>query len=101
MTGIPKGWREDTLGDLVRLRGEKQSPGTNPEAVFVGLEDVEAHTSRILQYGRAGDLKSAAACFSSVEILYSRLRPYLNKVFLADRDGLASAEFLVLKPAPR
>ncbi len=100
MTGIPKGWREDTLGDLVRLRGEKQSPGTNPEAVFVGLEDVEAHTSRILQYGRAGDLKSAAACFSSGEILYSRLRPYLNKVFLADRDGLASAEFLVLKPAP-
>jgi type I restriction enzyme S subunit len=33
-------------------------------------------------------------------VLYSRLRPYLNKVFKAEVEGLASAEFLVLKSSP-
>ena len=90
MSGLPKGWKRGKLSDMVRLRRDKRSPGATPEAVFVGLEDVEAHTSRILRYGHAGDLKSAAACFSRGELLYSRLRPYLNKVFVANCDGLAS-----------
>jgi type I restriction enzyme S subunit len=99
VSGLPKGWKQEALGDIIRLRGDKRPPGMTPESIFVGLEDVEPHTSRVLRYGRAGDMKSAAASFSSGEILYSRLRPYLNKVFVADRDGLASAEFLVLKPS--
>jgi type I restriction enzyme S subunit len=31
-------------------------------------------------------------------VLYGRLRPYLNKVVVADLEGVASGEFLVLRP---
>lgn len=31
------------------------------------------------------------------DILFGKLRPYLAKVFLADRDGICVSEFLVLK----
>ena len=100
MTGVPIGWSEVTLGDVVKLRGEKRQPSESPSALFVGLENVEAHTSRILKYEKAADMKSAAARFTPGDVLYSRLRPYLNKVFKAEVEGLASAEFLVLKSSP-
>ena len=41
-------------------------------------------------------MKSAANRFWPGDVLYSRLRPYLNKVWLADREGLCSAEFIVM-----
>lgn len=96
---LPKGWAETTLGEIVTLRGEKVLPREYPEANYLGLEDIEPHTSRILRYSRAGNFKSASARFYSGDILYSRLRPYLNKVSVAACEGLASAELLVLKAA--
>lgn len=41
-------------------------------------------------------MRSAANRFQSGDVLYSRLRPYLNKIWRADCEGLCSAEFIVL-----
>ena len=41
-------------------------------------------------------MKSPAVRFLSGDVLYGRLRPYLNKVAVPNFDGLASAEFIVL-----
>lgn len=41
-------------------------------------------------------MRSTANRFQSGDVLYSRLRPYLNKVWRADREGLCSSEFIVL-----
>jgi type I restriction enzyme S subunit len=41
-------------------------------------------------------MRSAANRFYPGDVLYSRLRPYLNKVWSADRAGLCSSEFIVL-----
>jgi type I restriction enzyme S subunit len=99
VSGLLAGWSAATLGDLVKLRGEKRSPQELSDTPYVGLEHVEPHTSRLLGHARADELKSSGAVFSEGELLYSRLRPYLNKVWLADRDGIASAEFLVFQAA--
>lgn len=96
---LPNGWSLSSLGQIVTLRGEKVSPALSPEEPYLGLEDIEPHTARILRYSRAGDFKSAAARFYPGDILYSRLRPYLNKVALAECAGLASAELLALRAA--
>ena len=50
---------------------------------------------RLLGHGEAGGRKSSAVRFNKGDVLYGRLRPYLNKVWLAEFDGLCSAEFLV------
>lgn len=98
MSDLPKGWADASLGEITVLRGEKVDPATVPDVPFVGLEDIEPHTSRILKTGQGSDVKSSVARFSAGDVLYSRLRPYLNKVTVPDFDGVASAEILVLQP---
>jgi type I restriction enzyme S subunit len=61
----------------------------------VGLEHIEAHTTRMLGFVPAETMKSSGVVFEEGDVLYGRMRPYLNKVWLADRDGLCSGEFIV------
>lgn len=65
---------------------------------FVGMDNVEAHTMRLLGTVPAGTMKSNATHFLPRDVLYGRLRPYLNKVITASFEGLASAEFIPLTP---
>ncbi|MBR9899493.1 MAG: type I restriction endonuclease subunit S [Rhodospirillales bacterium] len=98
MNDLPKGWAETNLGQITRHRREKCDPSSVPEASFIGLEDIEAHTSRILRVGKASEVRSQVSVFKEGDVLYSRLRPYLNKVVVAPFDGVASAEVLAIVP---
>ncbi|MGH8524046.1 MAG: hypothetical protein ACREXY_07465, partial [Gammaproteobacteria bacterium] len=60
------------------------------------MEHVESHTMRLLGTVPAATMKSMANRFYAGDVLYGRLRPYLNKVYRANFDGLCSAEFIVL-----
>lgn len=85
-----------TIGEALRPRREKAQPADHPDLAYIGLEHVEAHSMRLLGSVPAETMRSQANRFYAGDVLYSRLRPYLNKVWLADRDGLCSAEFIVL-----
>jgi len=95
-TSSPEGAKEHSLGKLVRPRREKAIPAEHPELSYIGLEHIEAHTTKLLGSVPAAEMKSTANRFRTGDVLYSRLRPYLNKVWRADRDGLCSSEFIVL-----
>ena len=62
---------------------------------YVGLEHIEPHSMRLLGYGSASEVRSSSVRFVSGDVLYGKMRPYLNKVWIATFDGLCSAEFLV------
>lgn len=96
MSDLPSGWARTRLADLVAPRAERVAPQVHAEKRFIGLEHVEAHTTRILGSVPASEVKSSVLRFKSGDILYSRLRPYLNKVVKPDFEGVASAEFIVL-----
>ena len=85
-----------TIADLLKPRCEKAIPMEHPDLPYIGLEHVEAHTTRLLGSVPATEMRSTAKRFYSGDVLYSRLRPYLNKIWHADRDGLCSSEFIVL-----
>lgn len=95
MSDLPNGWANVELGDVAQPRNERASPDALGELPFVGLEDVESNTGRIISTQNASDLKSSVALFDEGDVLYGRLRPYLNKVVLAPFSGAASAEFIV------
>lgn len=97
MSELPNGWAATTLGEIVALRGEKTDPAKAPELPFIGLGGIEPHTSQIINIGKASEVKSSVARFEAGDVLYSRLRPYLNKVTIPNFDGVASAEILALK----
>jgi type I restriction enzyme S subunit len=95
VSDLPLGWVVAKLNNLATPRGERVPPAAHPDKQFVGLEHVEAQTTRILGSVPAAEVKSSASLFRAGDVLYGRLRPYLNKVAKPDFDGLASAEFIV------
>jgi type I restriction enzyme, S subunit len=65
-------------------------------ATYIGLENIEANTGRYVPSSEK-DTVSSAFAFRKGQVLFPKLRPYLNKVFLASFDGLCSTEFHVLE----
>ena len=92
---LPAGWLRAKLSDVIEPRGEKTFPAELPDLPFLGMDHVEAQTTRILGSVPASSMKSSAARFFAGDVLYGRLRPYLNKVAQPNFHGLASAEFIV------
>lgn len=99
MNVLPNGWVEATLADVTMPRGEKADPTTLGEMPFLGMDHIEAHTAKLLGHQPVSELKSSVAVFKKGDLLYGRLRPYLNKVHLTEFDGAASAEFIVFPPS--
>ena len=86
------------LGSLVSQVRSTAMPNELPISThFIGLEDVIPHEGRIRNSSYTSEVKSRVFLFSSGDVLYGRLRPYLSKVALVDFDGSASAEFIVLR----
>jgi type I restriction enzyme S subunit len=66
---------------------------------YVGLANVERDTGELLPGSDEDDLPTGdVSRFKAGDILFGKLRPYLNKVHLADLDGVCSPEFFVLRP---
>lgn len=78
-------------------------PGDDPgaAAVFVGLQHVESHSGRRLGSVPIGDEKGRKFRFRPGDVVYGYLRPYLNKVWVADCHGLCSVDQYVLRPKDR
>ena len=95
---LPEGWVEAAVGEVAPVRNSKMSPAELGNAPFIGLEHIEPHTGRLIDCGKAGDVKSSVATFEPGDILFGRLRPYLNKVFAPDFSGCASAELVPFVP---
>ena len=98
MRELPQGWAIARLDEVTSPRGEKADPANLGDLPFLGMDHIEANTANLLGSQPVKELKSAVAVFKSGDILYARLRPYLNKVHLAEFDGTASAEFIVFPP---
>lgn len=93
---IPKGWVLTTLGEIVEPSRSRVVPDQNSGALYIGLEHIEPHTMQLLGSGNASEVKSASVIFKKGDVLYGKMRPYLNKVWRAEFDGVCSSEFLVL-----
>jgi type I restriction enzyme S subunit len=89
-------WPTSRLGDLLIPRREIVHPSDNPSgpATFVGLEHVESTTGhRIGSLSlEMSELTGRKPRFAKGDIVYGYLRPYLNKVWLAEFDGLCSVD---------
>ena len=97
----PERWTRSTLNTAARLVKDKIDPAAVPDDLpYVGLEHVQAHTMKLLGHGQASDVKSAKTRFNAGDVLYGKLRPYLNKVAHPNFDGICSTDFLVFGDSP-
>jgi len=92
---LPKGWVKTTLGEIAEPSRERVLPTEVPTMRYIGLEHVQPQTMMLLGYRNAREVRSSSVRFSKGDVLYGKMRPYLNKVWIAEFDGICSPEFLV------
>ncbi|MBP3772542.1 MAG: restriction endonuclease subunit S [Treponema sp.] len=97
---VPESWCWCRLGDLVPFgQCENAEPDEiEDDAWILDLEDIEKDSGRILQFKtkKEVDSKSTKHIFNKGYVLYSKLRPYLNKCVIAPQDGYCTSEILPL-----
>jgi type I restriction enzyme, S subunit len=93
---IPQNWKIDRLKDLVELRNEKTDEKSDIED-YLELEDLEKETGRILGFRNTEEVASKVTIFKKDDVLFGKLRPYLNKHYLAKEDGKCTGEILAFK----
>ena len=97
---IPDSWGVCCLGEVCDY-GNCTNVDTKdiPETAWIlDLEDIEKDTGKVLQKLTLKERNSASTkhSFHKGQVLYSKLRPYLNKVVLADDEGYCTSEILPL-----
>jgi type I restriction enzyme S subunit len=86
------------LSELCDFVGIQVDPATRANDVYVGLEHVASGRFTRIGEGRASDVQSAKYAFEPGDVLYGKLRPYLDKAVLANDTGICTTELLVLRP---
>jgi type I restriction enzyme S subunit len=94
---LPKGWAFDRLKDVVSLRNDKTDEASTDED-YLELEDLESGTGRILNRRNTLEVESAVTLFKKGDVLFGKLRPYLEKYYQADFGGKCTGEILAFKP---
>lgn len=89
-----------TLGEVVQsitdvINPEKQSGSVN----FIGLENIEPTSGRLVGNIETdfATVKSIKNVFQKGDVLYGKLRPNLNKVYIAQHNGICSTDILVFR----
>ncbi|MFQ2473412.1 restriction endonuclease subunit S [Aeromonas caviae] len=104
LQAIPDSWAATNLGSIVDYGKTQKCELADIDGVtwVVELEDIEKDTSRIISrgYTPARDFKSSKNLFNKGDILYGKLRPYLNKVVMADENGVCSTEIIPINAEP-
>ena len=75
----------------------KKIVSDSSELPYVGLENIESKTGFYAPSTEEKESFNSALKFETGDILFPKLRPYLNKVHLAQFQGVCSTEFHVLK----
>jgi type I restriction enzyme S subunit len=99
--GIPDTWLGIKLGAVVEYgKTFKIEPEQIKNDMWVlELEDIEKDTSRLLARHTFADRlsKSTKNAFDAGDVLYGKLRPYLNKVIMASEPGCCTTEIVPIK----
>ncbi|WP_116963227.1 N-6 DNA methylase [Fastidiosibacter lacustris] len=88
------------ISELTHLCTDKVDPINKPNKIFnyLGLEHLESNTGRITNWEPSvgSSIKSTKNAFKAGQVLYGKLRPYLNKVVIPHFDGVCSTDIIVL-----
>lgn len=94
---LPDGWTFDRFKDIALLRNERTDEASEVED-YLELEDLESGTGRILNRRNTMDVVSDVTVFKKGDVLFGKLRPYLEKYYVAEFDGKCTGEILAFKP---
>jgi len=92
---VPEHWELRKLKHNCQLISNKTS--NKPEYVLA-LENIESWSGKIIGNPFLNEMMGDVSIFEKGDILFSKLRPYLAKVHLPERNGGCVGEILILRP---
>ena len=94
-------WPFVPVGNVFRKSDQTVLPDSlDGPVTYLGLENITQNTGDIVGTvvtEKPADIKSLKNLFKPRDILYGKLRPNLNKVWLADRKGICSTDIFVIE----
>src|SRR5699024_5758222 len=80
----------------IKERKEKLKPEAEITYNIIGLENIESYSGKLIVFKplKGKESRSNKSVFKKGDVLYSKLRPYLNKVLIANFDGIATTEIM-------
>ena len=94
-----KDWKKQKINEVAPVSNYKGE--FDEEKIWLlNLDMVESNSGRIIDFNYVNkeEIGSSTCTFDTSNVLYSKLRPYLNKVVIPDRRGYATSEMTPLKP---
>ena len=99
---LPQSWVWASLGQVSqyglpdKVDSNKMISGNT---WVLDLEDIEKDTSRLIERvsSSARPFQSSKTRFKQGDVLFGKLRPYLNKVLVADSDGVCTTEIVPVR----
>ena len=102
LPGFSGVWEMKRLGEIASIRNHKVLPSNvPPDTPCVELDHIEEGKGRLLGCSTAQHSTSSKYRFLSGDVLFGRLRSYLRKFWLADRDGICTTEIWPLSTDPQ
>lgn len=99
---LPDGWGWCRLGDISSYgqTDKAEAADVSADTWVLELEDVEKITSKLILKVRYKDrnFKSSKNRFDAGDVIYGKLRPYLDKVLVADESGVCTTEMIPIRP---
>lgn len=99
---MKRGWTKCTLEEVIEVVSGLVDPNEPPysELPHIGGDNIESHTGKLRNLRSAKDLGliSGKYAFGNEHVLYSKIRPNLNKVVVSELEGICSADIYPLKP---
>lgn len=87
---VPEHWEKCRFKNFMALMVKPSL-----SSVKVGLENIESQTGRFIETD--SEFEGNGTDFQKGDIVYGKLRPYLQKVWLAEFDGNAVGDFFVFR----
>ena len=94
----PKGWEVKKINDVAPAKS--YNGNFNYPVWLLNLDMIEAQTGTIIDYKIVDkeEIGTSTIGFDENNVLYSKLRPYLNKVVIPNKKGICTTELIPLKP---
>ena len=98
---IPADWDVVRLGDVAEVRSGQSDPRKPifQNSMFIAPDDIESATGKLLRKRTVADARAISGKyeFDERDVVYSKIRPYLMKVYLPKGAGLCSADMYPLR----
>src|SRR5690554_3218665 len=95
-----KRWKTDKLNTVCPVNKYKGQVESNEGKVWLlNLDMIESNTGKIIKYvfENESDIANSTIKFNDNCVLYSKLRPYLNKVVIPLKSGYATSEIISMQ----